>query len=391
MIHLSSIKAVANKEYSFRFLDLSFPIKTNRASTLIYFKKLYDDFFGQDAGEKEHCDPYYVIDERALFEKPFIWADNKIYPCSKDHMLPGYAHSVIMNSIKTKIESYLLFHAAAVSWQNQGIVITGPAGQGKSTLTLALIRRGFEFLSDEIACIKRKNYLIYPFNRALGLRRNALPLFRKIADSDPDCLPMISDDRKYIIQLSDIPHIKMSGPCLPRYLICLSSASNGVCNQNKKKVKTAKKGWKLLYLAVDRFDDTMMKALMDFSQVKEVKKIEAEPCPVIKLTVKVGSFLLPKIEDLCRQYQIALFDISKEEKKALDYSQKPHIEKISKSTALMELLRSFQGGQRSIILQKAEGNIASLLFEMGHILKNIECYRMIPGRLDEMVGLIRDL
>ena len=41
------------------------------------------------------------------------------------------------------------FHAAAVGWQNQGIVIAGASGQGKSTVLLHLLQAGMEYLADD--------------------------------------------------------------------------------------------------------------------------------------------------------------------------------------------------------------------------------------------------
>lgn len=46
-------------------------------------------------------------------------------------------------------------HGSAVVVKNKSIIITGGSGAGKSSLTLAFRKRGFPFLTDDIAALKR--------------------------------------------------------------------------------------------------------------------------------------------------------------------------------------------------------------------------------------------
>jgi hypothetical protein len=61
-------------------------------------------------------------------------------------------------------------HAAVVSARGQAAVIAAPAGTGKSTLTLALARKGFTYLSDELAPIDAESCSVLPFRHALCLK-----------------------------------------------------------------------------------------------------------------------------------------------------------------------------------------------------------------------------
>ena len=51
----------------------------------------------------------------------------------------------------TRVRSHLLIHAGVVSRDGQGIILVADARHGKTTLVLELVRRGFQFLSDEMA------------------------------------------------------------------------------------------------------------------------------------------------------------------------------------------------------------------------------------------------
>lgn len=49
----------------------------------------------------------------------------------------------------------LVFHAAAVSRAGRGIMLAGPTGAGKSTLTAYLLDGGYGCLSDELVFIRQ--------------------------------------------------------------------------------------------------------------------------------------------------------------------------------------------------------------------------------------------
>ncbi len=61
-------------------------------------------------------------------------------------------------------------HAAAVANGNRVAVLAAPPTTGKSTLTLALLERGFAYLSDELAPIDLPTRRVYPYARAVSLK-----------------------------------------------------------------------------------------------------------------------------------------------------------------------------------------------------------------------------
>jgi hypothetical protein len=71
-------------------------------------------------------------------------------------------------------------HAAAVARGGRVAVLSAPAGTGKSTLTLALLELGFDYLSDELAAIDLSKLAVHPYAHALCL---------KSPPPEPYCLP----------------------------------------------------------------------------------------------------------------------------------------------------------------------------------------------------------
>lgn len=75
-----------------------------------------------------------------------------------------------------------LFHAAAASCGGRGLLLPGQTGSGKTTLAAWLASRGWDYLTDEIACIEQGSQEIQGFHRALHLRTPlSAPVERLIA------------------------------------------------------------------------------------------------------------------------------------------------------------------------------------------------------------------
>jgi len=61
-------------------------------------------------------------------------------------------------------------HAGVVGTGNKCILLPAAAGSGKSSLTAALVHRGYRYLSDEVALIKPNSFLVPPVPLAVCLK-----------------------------------------------------------------------------------------------------------------------------------------------------------------------------------------------------------------------------
>lgn len=61
-------------------------------------------------------------------------------------------------------------HAGACVYQGAALIIAGRSGQGKTTLTLGLLQRGFGLLSDEFAVAEPGTRQILPYHRSIHIR-----------------------------------------------------------------------------------------------------------------------------------------------------------------------------------------------------------------------------
>lgn len=70
-----------------------------------------------------------------------------------------------------RLQRDLLFlHAGSVGIGGRGVLLVGPKGAGKTTVSLALAARGHAFLGDEIAGIRLGSMELVPIRRSLAVR-----------------------------------------------------------------------------------------------------------------------------------------------------------------------------------------------------------------------------
>jgi hypothetical protein len=79
-----------------------------------------------------------------------------------DVLLEEVVHSLIF-----ELETAVALHGASVAWQGKSVLIPGPTGAGKTSLTGWLAARDFEFLSDELVILPGNSRTTLSFPRPL--------------------------------------------------------------------------------------------------------------------------------------------------------------------------------------------------------------------------------
>lgn len=80
----------------------------------------------------------------------------------------------------------LLFHAGVVERDGRAVMVVGPSGRGKSTLTAALVQAGCSYLSDEVASVDPTTRWIDPFPKPLSLSAGSMALLGLRSNDDAD-------------------------------------------------------------------------------------------------------------------------------------------------------------------------------------------------------------
>lgn len=102
----------------------------------------------------------------------------------------SYVEWLINSTAIEYLNDYYLIHAAAVSHGNQGLILPGRSGSGKSSLVGRLIADGWRYLSDDVAVIAPWSRHLYPFAKSVRLHEGARDALQEIHPSLKD-LPSI--------------------------------------------------------------------------------------------------------------------------------------------------------------------------------------------------------
>jgi hypothetical protein len=270
-----------------------------------------------------------------------------------------------LNAATGRVCSHFLFHAAALATPDgRGVILAGGSGLGKTTLTLALLARGFRFFSDDVAAVGRADSRLYPFPRRLGVRpAGGRPGEKALLDAAtlaPDSLP----DRPI---------------CPARFLFFLTDpagATRPAC------------GW---YLLLDRLDDALLADLATAPGVRRLEVARREPYPALHLDLAPAALspAEPAIAGLCRRHGVLLFEITGGPAAPPDFSAAPRLEPLSPADAGRELLGHLKGGSRSALLEHVFGGSAARLYlALVRLANRMTCYRLRVGRLAAMIETI---
>jgi len=108
--------------------------------------------------------------------------------------------SLLDDLVRERLPGVPLLHAGGiVDAKGRAIVVCGESGAGKTSLVLACILRGWNWLSDELLCFRQKNPRVAEgFRRNFNLKARSFPRFPQTSDLSGNREISVSDSRKRI-------------------------------------------------------------------------------------------------------------------------------------------------------------------------------------------------
>jgi hypothetical protein len=132
-------------------------------------------------------------------------------------MLETMVYSILSSLHLTSI------HAACVSGEDSGILLSGPPGAGKSSLAYACARRGFRFISDDVTYFLRRgedrSVIGKPFQ--IRFRDSAVDLF-------PELRRLSASQGAFELATSQLAEIPTALGCRADHLIFLARQDSGL-------------------------------------------------------------------------------------------------------------------------------------------------------------------
>ena len=360
--------------HCYRFFDVEALIRADSRAILDRFQRIYSRFqVTRPAGPTFVCE---VISNGRAAGGPAVVVDGCVHPVANPDLLFDYAHTTILNAVFARVAGHFLIHAAALSWPGRdgdwGLILAAAADVGKTTLALALVQRGFRFLSDDVAAIGCADGLLYPFPRSPAIRPATWRL----------CGLGAEQPTRQWVDVAALFDDCIGTPCPPRVLILL--------DDGRGEAEGKRDG--LLYLTVDRLPAGLEKALERLSGVESATVLARRPATILALRPRPGC--RPDegaIQRTCEAHGILLFDVAKGPPVRPDFASPPRLAPLSPSAAALALLARLRGGERSALLQRTFGGRPARLYAaLASITGRMKCFRLTIGRLAEMVDLIHD-
>jgi len=256
-----------------------------------------------------------------------------------------------------------LVHAGAVSWKDKGLIISAPCGFGKTTLIVELVRRGFLFLSDELAPIHRLSHLIEPFPRSIGLRTEG--------------------NKQRIVDINEIFPAKIGKACSCNYIVFLDLSREAFVEDAQ---------FQTIELAFDKIDNLFLNHLKSLPGVRKISRIEGRIFPLVRLNLKKRVHFYSELRELCQKRGVSImYSLSGQTKKA-DYTAPPSYKHLSQKEGLIRLTQGIINREKSKILEQTyQGSITRMLTGIADIARDSQFYQLCPGRLEETVDILDNI
>lgn len=358
------------------FFDLVVTIKSDSLEFVDLFTKMYSRFLKNEfpslpASQIEFS---LITHPDNIFGKPVLMCNDEIWPLNDPKLLDGFAYECILMSIITRIKSHFLIHAGVVSFNNHGVLIVADGGYGKTTLVLTLLKRGFKFLSDEMAALGRHDHLVYPFPRSLRVRKDTLSLvgFPDNAIGGEEWLDKLLLDIDQILPGS-------SGTKVPVEYIFFLQNEKGITKNNEQD----------LTILVDQMNDEVLRLIENIAGVRNMYVDVNGSFPALRLRADKANKILSKIETICAMHKILVLDVLKGTEGHASFNGNARLLPIPVSQAALALLGNYQGSYKSkILLDEFKGSSIRLFMELSNIIAKARCYHLTAGRLQDMADIV---
>lgn len=118
--------------------------------------------------------------------------------------------------VSTQAHRYLMMHAAVLERGGRAVVMPAPPGSGKSTLTAALMLRGWRLFSDEVAILDTRSGSLLPIPKPVSLKNQSIDIIRRFEpsavlgevarDTAKGTVGHLKPTRESVVRMAEVAH-----------------------------------------------------------------------------------------------------------------------------------------------------------------------------------------
>jgi len=366
---------VGVNEISFSFFGLHVVVQSDAPRYLDLFARLYPRAVVASRPASDFTFQILTGSDN-LFGAPVFVAGDEVNPLLISPPRLDYIHSLVLEALQQRLTSHFLIHAGVVSRGGKGILLVGDAFYGKSTLSLGLTRRGYCFLSDEMAAIGRDDGLVHPFPRCLSVR----PTSAEHLEFD---LPGEIDESfgNHLFDIEELFPGRM-GSAVPIGAVCILGDA-GMMPQTPGTSST-----RLVHIWVESPTSVFLADLGRGKGIANLVVRDRGDHTLITLTTGNRAAVAERVRALCVEHRVLLLGISTHMGHRPDFSRPPALEAISPSQAAIYMLQRFRGGREALLKATPDGRPAHLFAELAELISGAACYTLSVGPLAQAADLI---
>ena len=215
----------------------------------------------------------------------------------------------LFNYLFDRTENYFIVHGAALADQDRGLIVAAPSGMGKSTLTLELLARGKNFLSDELALISVRDGWLQAFPRALAVsRENLKNVLARRGEKSGSSKPALQYQGRVMFDVEDVFPGQVAAHCRLQKIVFIEPQTLTESGTSDS----------LLEIGFIDLPEGLRQALLGIPEVIKSSNPSATlPCPSSDLSSRNN--LISRIQEVAAQQGVGIRSYYPEGKEGVNY------------------------------------------------------------------------
>lgn len=363
---MSATVSSANGRRRYRFLDLLVEVRSERAETLVLLDDLYGRFTVSDGtGRPDLSAHVRKLDDGQLR----MDIDNVSCTLAPLPIADFHAYTILFGELLQRVGDQFFVHGAAMTDGAHTLILSGPSGHGKTTLSLALAGRGFRLLSDDFAPLGRGDGRVYPFPKRLGVRRGPdgkRPLLPPGIAGPAEWLPF---GDKWLLDPGDLPGGVADAPSPLTHLLLLMAGDGSAALPSTYR------------LALVEGQAELERRLRDVPGVGVSPERTPGGRPALKVELSGGAEAHARFHEACAAHRHAMLSFEPDRPPAA-FQGEPEITALGTLPAALILMREvLNRAPEGRLARESGGEMGPLVMELAGLLRGVRCASLQVGSL----------